>query len=65
MHFFPCAAFWRRWVTKNKHPGVDGNFSGGFHDGLVKSRVFRFSVIPTEAGIQLIQYVLDAGSSPA
>jgi hypothetical protein len=30
MHFFPCAAFWRRWVTKNKHPGVDGNFSGGF-----------------------------------
>jgi hypothetical protein len=42
------------------------------YDELVKSRVSRFSVIPAKAnqrrslaGIQTIQYVLDAGSSPA
>jgi hypothetical protein len=34
-------------------------------EGFVKTRVFRFSVIPAKAGIQAIQYVLDAGSSPA
>jgi hypothetical protein len=34
-------------------------------DGFAKSPVFRFSVIPAKAGIQSIQYLLDAGSSPA
>jgi len=34
-------------------------------DELVKSKFFRFTVIPAEAGILKIQGVLDAGSSPA
>jgi len=34
-------------------------------DGFVKSQKIPFSVIPAKAGIQLFQYVLDAGSSPA
>jgi hypothetical protein len=34
-------------------------------DGRVKSQKSPFSVIPAKAGIQSIQYVLDAGSSPA
>ncbi|MEA1946109.1 MAG: hypothetical protein U9N83_02260 [Thermodesulfobacteriota bacterium] len=34
-------------------------------DGLVKSRKTPFLVIPAKAGIQLYQYVLDAGSGPA
>ena len=34
-------------------------------DNLVKSQKMPFSVIPAKAGIQSIQYVLDAGSSPA
>jgi hypothetical protein len=34
-------------------------------DGLVKSQLFILVVIPAKAGIQLFQYLLDAGSSPA
>ncbi|MDP3027994.1 MAG: hypothetical protein Q8O04_00545 [Deltaproteobacteria bacterium] len=34
-------------------------------DNLVKSQKTAFNVIPAKAGIQQIQYVLDAGSSPA
>ena len=34
-------------------------------DGLVKSLKSLQSVIPAKAGIQLFQYLLDAGSSPA
>ena len=34
-------------------------------DKLVKSRLYRFNVIPTKAGIQYIQGALDAGSGPA
>ena len=34
-------------------------------DKLVKSLEFHYNVIPAKAGIQLFQYVLDAGSSPA
>jgi hypothetical protein len=34
-------------------------------DKIVKSQFFRFTVIPAKAGIQKIQGVLDAGSSPA
>jgi hypothetical protein len=34
-------------------------------DEFVKSQKWLFSVIPAKAGIQSIQYVLDAGSSPA
>jgi len=34
-------------------------------DVLVKSREFAFVVIPAKAGIQQIQLLLDAGSSPA
>jgi hypothetical protein len=34
-------------------------------DGLVKSQKTPFLVIPAKAGIQLYQYVLDAGSGPA
>jgi hypothetical protein len=34
-------------------------------DGLVKSLKTPFSVIPAKAGIQEIQQLLDAGSSPA
>jgi hypothetical protein len=34
-------------------------------DAFAKSRFLRFSVIPAEAGIQQIQGILDAGSSPA
>jgi len=35
------------------------------NDGLVKSRILHSSVIPAEAGIQQIQELVDAGSSPA
>jgi len=31
----------------------------------VKSKFFRFAVMSAKAGIQLIQGILDAGSSPA
>ncbi|MBW2205843.1 MAG: hypothetical protein JRG79_02965 [Deltaproteobacteria bacterium] len=34
-------------------------------DGFVKSRESRENVIPAKAGIQSIQLLLDAGSSPA
>jgi len=34
-------------------------------DELVKSPIFPIFVIPAEAGIQSIQLIMDAGSSPA
>jgi len=34
-------------------------------DVIAKGQNFHFSVIPAQAGIQLFQSVLDAGSSPA
>jgi len=34
-------------------------------DALAESRLWSISVIPAYAGIQLIQDILDAGSSPA